>query len=359
MISSAADTGPVRVGIVGLGRSGWDLHAATISKLPDLFRIVAVADSSEERAEAARSAFGCRAYPNVADLAASAEVDLVVVATPSSLHHAHAVQALDLRKHVLVEKPQSLTVAETDEMIAAAQRADRLLISSQNLRFTADFIKVREIIESGQLGDIIQVNIRRHGFRRRWDWQTLSKYGGGLLYNDASHIVDQALLILGDGEPQVTCRLTRTPLTAGDAEDHVKIILAMPGKPLMDLEFSNACAYPQDQWLVFGTRGTLTGGPSQLRWRYIDPELLPSRQVSEEPTPGRSYNSEELPWREGECRLATEVYSASHERLYRRLYGSIRLGAPPLVTVESVRRQIAVLEHCRASAIAQIGWSGA
>lgn len=353
--NAPATTGPIRVGVVGLGRSGWDLHAATVRKLPEMFRLTAVADSMAERAREAGEFFGCVAFSTVAELAASEQVDLVVVATPSHLHAEHAIQALRHGKHVLVEKPQSLTVAESDEMMSAARQAKRLVVCSQNLRYAADFMKVREVIDSGHLGRIIQVNIRRHGFRRRWDWQTLTKFGGGMLYNDASHIVDQALLILGDGEPEISCTLARTPLTLGDAEDHVKMIVTIPGKPLADLEFSNACAYPQDQWLVFGTLGTLTGSATHLRWRYVDPDLLVPREVSDQPTENRGYNAEELPWVEEECRLVSEVYSSSHERLYRRFYGSLRLGCPPLVTFESVRRQIAVLERCRASIVAQIG----
>jgi scyllo-inositol 2-dehydrogenase (NADP+) len=347
----------VRVGIAGLGRSGWGLHAATVAKLSNLFRLTGVADPLEERLKEAADAYGCATYSTVAELAQAPDVDLLVVATPSHLHAAHAITALEGGKHVLVEKPHSMTVAEADEMIAAAGEAERYLISSQNLRFTADFLKAQEIIASGRLGRIIQINIRRHAFRRRWDWQTLTKFGGGMLYNDASHIVDQALLLLGDGEVDVTCSLARTPLTQGDAEDHVKIILSKPGGPLVDLEFSNACAYPQEQWLVFGTHGTLTGGPSHLRWRYIDPSQVEERRLNEEPTSDRGYNAEDLPWIEEECRFPQETYTSSHVRLYRRLYDSIAFGPPPAVHFDGVRRQIGILERCRAATIEQFGGS--
>ncbi|MCG5214619.1 Gfo/Idh/MocA family oxidoreductase [Streptosporangium sp. KLBMP 9127] len=318
-----------------------------MARLPAQFQIVAATDPIKERAEQAADEFGCAAYSSPAGLVADDDVELVVVASPSHLHAAHAVQALEHGRHVLVEKPFSLSLAEADDMFAAARRADRLLTAAQNLRYTADFVKVREVVASGKLGEIIQIDIRRHAFRRRWDWQTLTEFGGGMLHNDASHIVDQALLLLGEADVEVTCSLARTPLSLGDAEDHAKILLSAEGRPLVDLEFTNACAYPQDQWLVMGTRGSLTGGANHLRWRYLDPELLDARKVSSEPPEDRGYNTEDLPWVEEECRLPAETYVSSHVRLYRSLHATLRDGRPPDITPESVRRQIAVLERCR------------
>ena len=97
-----------------------------------------------------------------------------------------------------------------------------------------------------------------------------------------------------------------------------------------------------------GTRGGLTGSYCQLRWRYLDPDLLAPRAPLREPTAARSYNKEKLPWREVVCDLSADP-SAGHRKGYLHLHGSLREGQPLAVTAESVRRQIAVLEACRAS----------
>ena len=136
-------------------------------------------------------------------------------------------------------------------------------------------------------------------------------------------------------------------MSFGDAEDHVKVILRAPGAPLIDMEFSNACAYPQEIWLVMGTQGGLAGSHAQLRWKSIDPDVLPARQLSREPTPDRSYNREELPWVEETCDLSKEGHRTNNRRLYHRLYATLREGAPLAITPGSIRRQIAVLEACR------------
>ena len=238
----------------------------------------------------------------------------------------------------------SLEVA--DRMIAVAQETGRLLTVNQNYRNRPAFLRLCEVIESGKLGRILMIRMARHGFSRRWDWQTLKQYGGGELNNTGAHAVDAALLLLGDVDPEVYCSMERTPLYSGDAESHVKIILRADGRPMIDIELTSACAFPQQEWLVMGTQGGLEGNSRMLRWRYFDPERLPPRPVSREPTVDRSYNREDLPWQEETCDLAASQ-DQGRAKVYRDLYATLRQGAPLAITPQSVRRQIAVLERCR------------
>ena len=180
-------------------------------------------------------------------------------------------------------------------MYNVAAKQDRMLIASQNRRFEAGFMNLREVVESGRLGQLIEIRVNLHFFRRRWDWQTLLGLGGGTLFNDGTHVVDQVLLLVEQELPNIFCRLAHTPLSLGDAEDYVKIVLSGPAAPVIDLEFSNACAYPGDQWLIMGTRGSLAGGHGKYRARFIDPVLLEARVLSEEPTAGRRLTRRSFP----------------------------------------------------------------
>jgi scyllo-inositol 2-dehydrogenase (NADP+) len=338
----------VQVGVAGLGRAGWNLHALTLEALPAEYRVVAVCDFNPGRLEEARSRLGCQTYTDFGAMLADEAVQLVVIAMPSHLHADLAIQAMQAGKDVLIEKPFATDLNDVDRMINVAESTGRVLTGSQNLRYTPDFLKIREVIASGKLGRIIQIRIAWHWFRRRWDWQTLKEFGGGSLNNDGSHVIDQALLLFGDAEPTVYCHMEATPLSMGDAEDHVKIIMQAAGAPMIDLEFSNAWAYPQETWSVAGTQGGLAGSHSQLRWKYVDPALLEPRQVSRQPTPDRSYNRETLPWQEESCTFPDETYTDSNKRLYHDLYRTLRENVPLAVTAASIRRQIAVLEQCRA-----------
>jgi len=341
----------VTVGIAGLGRAGWSIHAEHLALLADRFRVVAVSDPDPARRDEARARFGCRAYADYADMVRGGAIEVMVVASPSHLHAEHTTMALQAGMHVMAEKPMATGIAEADRMIAVARQAGRFLTVNHNYRNMPAFVKLREIVESGLLGRIIEIRMAWHGFYRRWDWQTLKEFGGGMLANYGSHAVDRALLFLGEAEPEVFCHMEHTPLYAGDAESHVKIILRARGKPLIDIELTNACAYPQEDWLVMGTQGGLSGSQRQLRWKSFDPQALPPRPLTREPTPDRSYNHEELPWQE-------EVYTPSGEDAwgYRKIwldfYATLRHGAPLAITPESVRREVAILDACRLSSSA-------
>src|SRR5207245_2139585 len=105
--------------------------------------------------------------------------------------------------NVLCEKPFASTAADVDRMIAAAERANRTVAIFQQSRFAPYFRKVREVIASGVLGDIVQINIAFNGFSRRYDWQTLTAEMGGNLLNTGPHPLDQALQLFGtDIEPK-------------------------------------------------------------------------------------------------------------------------------------------------------------
>ncbi|NHV07089.1 MAG: Gfo/Idh/MocA family oxidoreductase [Thaumarchaeota archaeon] len=335
----------VRVGIAGLGRSGWNIHSKILEKLPEKYRIVAVVDPIEERRKEAVEKFGCRAYEDFDSLIKDEEVELVVVATPSYLHAPCTIKALEAGKNVVCEKPMATNLTEADEMIRVAKKTKKILTIFQNSLFAPAYLKVKEVIQSGKLGRIVLIKIYGHSFGRRWDWQTLKKFGGGELRNNGVHLIVQALQLMGNKEPEVFCDLQRT-LTLGDAEDHVKIVLKAKDAPLVDIEFTRACAYPQDPWLVMGTQGGLVGNSSSLKWKYFDARLLPPRKVETEPTPDRSYNVEEIPWKEESWTTKEDAFLTSGILFYDALYGSLRNGAPPPVDPELSRKVIGVIEKC-------------
>lgn len=335
---------PIRVGIVGLGRSGWSNHAQALSKRPD-YRVVAVADGVAERRVEAEQALGCTTYEDFHALVADNRIELVVVSTPSFTHVEVAEAALRAGRNVLVEKPMATSVAEVDRMISAAQAAGRVLTVFQNRRLDADFLKVQDVLASGVLGPVHLIRMGRHGYQRRSDWQTLRSMGGGQLNNWGAHVVDQALLLLRGAYQELFADLQHT-VSAGDAEDHVKVLLKGNDGMVVDVEITTACAYPSPDWLIMGRYGSLTGSTGRLEWKYYDPSALPPLTAEAGPAAGRSYGkAEEIPWRTEVAELKggpniTATY-------YDRLYATLRDGAPLLVTPESVRRQIALFDEIR------------
>jgi predicted dehydrogenase len=362
---------PISVGILGLGRSGFGIHAKAVAAFQEnpatahLYKVAAVFDTDTARAADTAQQLGCRAAPSQQHLLDDPAIDMIVVATPNRFHFPHALAALQAGKHVLCEKPFTTSAAEVDQLIAASQKSGRVLQPFQQRRYEPDFLQLRAVIASGVLGEIVFVRTCWHSFKRRWDWQTLSQLSAGELLNNGPHPIDHALWLLDghDGAdpslplPQIHAERRRT-LCTGDAEDHVKIILSSPGRPTIDIEISSAFAFAQDRWLVCGTHGGLKGNADSLEWKYVDfatlpPRPLPPSREFEQSTPDRSYNGETLPWKTQNWKIASSGDGGAGAPpaiqpvldLYTDLHATIRLGRPQVITPQSVRRRVAVIEH--------------
>lgn len=342
----------INVAILGQGRSGRDIHGANLALLPDLYRIVAVVDPLDGRRTRAAGEYACETWTSYTELFGHRGIDLVVNATPSYLHVPITLDLLAHGFNVLVEKPMARRVSEVDAMVTAARDNGKLLAIFQQSRFAPYFRQVRQVIDSGVLGRIVQISIAFNGYARRWDWQCIQDYNGGSLLNTGPHPLDQALQLFGNGaEPQVTCFMDRVN-TFGDAEDYVKLLLKAPGHPVVDLEISSCCAYPVPTYQVQGTRGGLKGTTEHLDWRYFKADEAPEQHLIRTPlmnddgTP--KYCGESLVWHEDSWDLPAEekdLFQVMTTAFYRCLHASITEGAPLEVTPGQVRRQIVVIEE--------------
>jgi len=345
-VNTSSNGRRLRVGIIGLGRSGWNIHAKTLQKLEAHYTVDAVADADAARLEEARTVFGCRTYSDAGELITDDGLDLIVVASPNIYHVDHAISAMRSGKHVVCEKPMALSVSEADKAIEVSRETGRTLAPFQNRRYEPHFLKVREILDSGRLGKILQIRMCWHGFSRRWDWQTLSEFGGGLLNNNGAHLLDQALVLFGDQEPELFVDLKQA-LSSGDTEDHVKVLLKADDSPTIDVELTSASAYPQDRWHIMGTAGGLVGTLTELNWKWVDWSTMPPRPVDRTPiTADRAYNREELNWQSDHWELPKD-HPGEYVMFYRDLYQTLSHDKPLFITPESVRRQIDLLERCR------------
>jgi scyllo-inositol 2-dehydrogenase (NADP+) len=344
----------INVAIIGHGRSGRDIHASTLSKLPGHFRITAVADESEERRSMARKDFGCDTCADYHELFARSDIDLIVNASPSNLHVPITLESLQHGFHVLCEKPLARKAADVDRIMAAAASSGKIVSVFQQARYNPAFVQMRKVLDSGVLGRIVQISIAYNGFSRRWDWQTMKSMNGGNLLNTGPHPLDQALQLFGPGDmPQVVCRMDQAN-SFGDAEDYVKIVLHGPGHPVVDIEISSCCAYPGANYQVQGTHGGLKGSFQRLEWKYFKPEEAPQQQLTSgylrtgDGNP--AYCAEELKWYEESWDFAAEpgkdLFRTMAEAYYFMLYDTLAHGKPTEVRIEEIRRQVAVMEQC-------------
>jgi predicted dehydrogenase len=188
-----------RFALVGAGVIGTH-HAKVIAALPDRIELVAVADVEIDRA---RELSPDRAYPSLTDALAAEEIDVVVVCTPTGKHGALAIEALEAGKHVIVEKPAEITVERTDEIIAAQQKAGKLVTVISQHRFDPSTETVLAAIARGELGRLTSgiASIdwwRGQSYYDSGDWRgTWELDGGGALMNQGVHTVDLLVAALG------------------------------------------------------------------------------------------------------------------------------------------------------------------
>lgn len=334
----------IRTGIIGLGRSGWNIHADALADHA-AFEVAAVADPLADRLQEAQERFGCAVYETPEQLIQDPSLELIVVASPSHLHVPQAKAAMEAGKHVVVEKPMAQTTAEIDMLIEVAQKTGKVVTCYQPRRLDADFLTIKEWLDSGRLGRIISMRSGIYRYQRRADWQMLRKYGGGELSNTAVHTLDQLLLFMGPDAKLIYADLRRT-VGAGDAEDHVKLLLKNDDGCVGEIEVSNAVALPLPSWTIVGTTGTLIYQNGEMTAKWYDPSLVPPLQLDEGAVPGRLYGSDkEIPWQRQTWKPTVPAPQA--QAFYDYLEATIRRGAPVFVTPESIRAQIAIVQQAR------------
>jgi UDP-N-acetyl-2-amino-2-deoxyglucuronate dehydrogenase len=192
------------VALVGAGVIGTH-HGLVISQLADRLRLAAVADINVDRAERLAAAHGGQPFASLAEALAEVDVDIVTVCTPTGRHGEVAIEALEAGKHVIVEKPAEITVARTDEIIKAQQKAGALVTVISQHRFDPATETALAAIERGELGRLTSgiASIdwwRGQNYYDSGDWRgTWELDGGGALMNQGVHTVD--LLIAAMGRP--------------------------------------------------------------------------------------------------------------------------------------------------------------
>ena len=261
----------VKVGVAGLGRQGYGMHGTGLVKLNDEFQIVAACDLIEERRKRYQELTGCRVYECFEKLLADDEVELIIIATYSKDHCDHIIRALGAGKNVYGEKPFCLNYEEACRIRDAAKTAGGKLFIGQNRRFEGDFIKLREIMDSGVLGEIYEIQHSVFHYNRRDDWQTLQDMGGGQLYNWGPHLIDHALQLMDAPVVSMTSCL-RQIAAVGDAEDHVDIGLTGANGRSIRLEIGGGVAMQFPKYIVYGTKGTAIYQDEHFTLKYLDPQ---------------------------------------------------------------------------------------
>lgn len=322
---------------MGFGFAGATFHAPVIAA-SGRTQVAAIATGQPDRARAA--------YPDariVADLDALLaldDIECVVIATPNDTHFPLARQVLDAGRHVVVDKPVTLTSDEALALARLANARSRVFAPFHNRRWDGDFLTVRRIVESGELGRITSVTSHFDRFRPqvRVRWREEAARGGGLLLDLGPHLIDQALALFG--LPDTVSATVKTRRDNGSAPDFVHVQLDYPDKDVA-LHASALSAIEPARFTLHGTRGSYQKFGLDTQEDQLKAGLTPDDvEFGGGNPPGV------LRVLDGDVETERPVptLDGQYAEFYRALAASIREGAPFPVTPQDAVDVMTIIE---------------
>jgi scyllo-inositol 2-dehydrogenase (NADP+) len=330
----------IGVGLVGYGLGGSAFHAPLIRAEPGL-RLHAVATS---RAEQVR-----RDHPGVLVVASPTElledpaVELVVVAAPNAVHHRLAAAALRAGRHVVVDKPFTITTAEADELMELAAAQGRRLSVFHNRRWDSDFLTVRRCLETGLLGEVSSFVSRYDRFRPapKGGWKEEAGPGSGILYDLGPHLIDQALVLFG--LPATVWADLAVQRPGVEAVDYVHLVLGY-GRLRAVLHAGMEVRDPGPRFEVHGDRGSFVKWGMDLQEEAIRAGGRPGGPGwGSEPPDRHGTLTTEVAGLELQGRLAS--VPGAYQSFYAAMAAAIAGRGPVPVPPAEARATILVIEH--------------
>lgn len=239
----------VVIGYGGMG--GW--HTEHLLK-SDVCNLLGVYDIKEERNALARSR-GIFAYDSYDAVLADSRVDLLTVAIPNDSHRGVVIKGLEAGKNVLCEKPVALSSAELTDMIKASRRAGKIFSVHQNRRWDVDFLAMKKLFETGEIGDIFNIESRIHGSRGiPSDWRGEKAHGGGMLWDWGVHLIDQILQIMTGKIVSLYCRFDH--ITNNEVDDGFRLELNYENGARAFIEVGTYNFISMPRFYIQGKKGT-------------------------------------------------------------------------------------------------------
>jgi predicted dehydrogenase len=277
----------LKMGIIGCGWAG-EHHAEAILTLRKLARITAICDYDQATLNERGEAWGVESrYTDYRQLLARAEVDALSICTPHDLHAEMAIAAAEAGKHILVEKPLARTLDEADAMIDAAEKAGVVLMVAENVRFNNYYLKAKELIDDGYLGDIFLVYISRMEMARRelldrpW-FLDARRAGGGIMMSGGVHDFEAMRMLAGEVKEVFAYQAKKTfPEMQGD-DTSVAVIGFEDGTAGVLMESFSANALKAHNTVeIYGSLGS-------LRTDIYGPHLMSLYSEKLQNLPGRA-----------------------------------------------------------------------
>lgn len=323
----------LNVGIIGFGLSGRVFHGPLISA-QQLLNLFAIASSRKQEVAVA--------YPKALCLDSETlinhpDIDIVVIASPNSLHAEQAEQAMRAGKHVIVEKPLAITSEQCLQLQQVAEQTGKCLSVFHNRRWDSDFLTISQLLANQSLGKIHSYSAHFHRYRPvvKQRWKELDPQGGGVLYDLGAHLLDQALSLFG--KPDKLWAHLDTQREGAKTPDCFDLHLIYPDKKVQ-LSCNSLMVEPGPRFQVHGSKG------SYAKWG-MDPQeqQLAAGLSANSASFGQDTNRSEIHLA-GQALLHKSLIKGNYLAFYDNFVNAVTKGEALSVSAQQASDVIALIE---------------
>ncbi len=327
--------------IVGYGGMG-SYHTKLIEPV-DSIQVTGVFDINKDRMKAAAEK-GYKAYESLDELLADNTVDIVLIATPNDVHRDLAISSLRAGKHVICEKPVTITSGELQDIMAVQKETNRVFTVHQNRRWDEDFLTIKHLIDTKQIGETFHLESRVQGANGiPGDWRQVKAPGGGMLLDWGVHLLDQLLLITDSKIDSVWTELSFILGTEVD-DGFTSFIKFKDGlTALIEVGTTNYVKLPR--WYVKGTEGSAILRDWDLSGEIVrnNPDVA---KVEPKPIKAGQGLTKTMapPSEESTLKLPLEKPPVPEQSFYENFIAAIEGTSPQLVKNEEALRVLRLIE---------------
>ncbi|MGM0168428.1 oxidoreductase NAD-binding Rossmann fold protein [Enterococcus sp. AZ135] len=328
------------IAYIGNGKSANRYHLPFSTKLADKIKVKTIYSPVEENTW--EKIEGVHYTTDINEIYDDPEIQLVVVSTPSSLHYKLGKEVLEHGKNALIEKPFAETSAEAKELFDLAKEKGLLVQCYQNRRFDSDFLTVQKVIESGILGDLIEVEMHYDYFRPEIP-ESVKEFSlnTSYLYGHACHTLDQVISYFG--EPDDIHYEVRQILGEGRMNDYFDLDLFY-GRIKVSVKSSYFRLKERPSFIVYGKKGVFVKETKDRQEEHLKIFHMPKNQDFGIDLPEHygtlTYMDDEGVYHEE--KVVSEI--GDYSRVYEGVYESIINGKEKIVKDEETLLQIEMLE---------------
>lgn len=339
-----------KLGIVGFGGMAGH-HYTQLTKENTRVRLKGVYDMNDERMKAAAEK-GLVTYESYEAMLADSELDIILVAAYNNFHKDLSIAALRAGKHVLCEKPVTMTSQELEEVMAVAKETGKVFTIDQNRRVNKDFIAMWNAVKSGAIGKPYVIESRVEGSRGMPEgWRCHQKEGGGMMLDWGVHLIDQLLYMIDAKVTSVYCKMYNVHYP--EVEDNFRLIMTFEDGLTAQIEVSTNNFILHPRWYVLCEGGTLQIDDWSGKGRMIRP-IADQSKWSTEIAPDKAGPSKTMAKRDPSTVEVIEVappegLEDNLDPTYYQLVDAIE-GAPLKITPEQAMRCMLVMEAAFRSA---------